>query len=641
MPAIRQTTFPSRLVTVAASTSKEPAPGRPGYHEVSPMTIISRHSRIEAGRNGRIQTGVFTNGREWAGWLSDRLRHEGVTWVVVHRLGDMLRLLGFFALVDDGLFHLLPPETEVDKLSGQPKAVSPAKPLAIVEDFPTAIKAFTSSGQKLLLCDLRNWIDCSLDDLAESLGFDRLHSKPGLSEKDVVESRLVRDLEIQERTLLSYMAWLKSRGVRDFRLTAASQALSFYKQRHRPHRPAWDAEPEVRKLERDGMWGGKVVASYVGHAKPRLPRPVTDQMYRAGSEVEEPPGQLYHLDATSLYGFLMRDRLFPFRLVEWVEEAAEPWIGPPHWGLDLVANVVIDSKSDTYPVKDGRRTLWATGCFRTTLPGPELARAVRRGHVREWGVYARYDLADLFSGYVNELWILRSLALAKGDKMYARVAKTMINCLWGKFNAKTPTWVEAPDPGFGERWGLFHHIDGTSGEITKFRALAGLYQREEKPVDAPDAYPAISAWLTSYGRCYIDEIVALAGPKSVYYVAVDALVVSEAGFFAIAEAGAVEPSTLGKLRVTGRHRVGKFGGYNRYSLDGVRHASGLKLDACEVAEGVYVQCDRGRLVPALLAGERTSLISHDRLIDFRRNVVYGKVGHDGWVSPPIVDSNRF
>jgi len=631
----RNTSFPSRIVSLAvhSTTSKGAAPGI----AVSRCdAVVSRHSRIEAGKNGRIKTFTGSSGEEWVVWLKARLRHEGVTWVVAHRMGDLLRQMGFFSLIDAGTLRLSPPG-EAELIRHLPhKKVRPTDPLVLAADLPTAIKVFTDQNQKLILCDLRNWIDCDLDQLAESLEVKRLTSTSDVGVKIDFHAALIRDLEIQEKAFLAYLAWCKSRGMQEFRLTAGAQSLVYYKMRHRKVTPSDDAEPEVRKLERDGLWGGKVVARYVGHCQVKKGGGIVLAPNPAAPSSEVTPRELYHLDVTGLYASLMETRLFPHRLVEWSDVPAEPDHGPPHYGLDLVASVLIQTKHDTYPVKDGRRTLWATGSIWTVLSGPELQRAIRTGCVRSWGVYARYDLADLFSSYIAEIWQLREHARKTGSKMMGRVAKAFINSLWGKFASKQPQWNEADDPGFGERWGVFAHVDAIEGSITWYRALAGVYQVQSKPTDTPDSYPAIAGWLTSYGRVMLDDLIRVAGDRETLYLAVDALVTTELGFLNLAEAGQVEPHRLGKLRVTGRHRLGKFGGYNRYWLDGCAHVSGLKSDAREIRDGVYVQRDGGKLVPALLAGERDGLVSVNRTIDFSRNIVYGKVARSGWVTPPEI-----
>ncbi len=631
----RTTSFPSRIVTVAVRSNSEPGKA-PNINVERIVAIVSRHSRIESGTNGRIKTFYGTSGKEWVAWLKVRLRHEGVTWIVAHRMGDLLRRIGFFALIDDGELSLVPPGEPEFYLDRYGKKIKPPSPLVLASDLPTAIKVFTDQGQKMIFCDLRNWIDCDLEELAASLRTERLPDVEGKASDASRYDALIRDLEIQERAFLAYLAWVKSRGVNEFRLTAGAQSMALFKIRHRKITPTDDGEPEVAKLVRVGLWGGKVVARFVGHCKLDRARPGRNDICPAGPEREETPGGLYHLDVTGLYASLMQSREFPHKLIEWNQSPSEPDCGPPYFGSDLVASVLIKSDKDTYPVKDGRRTLWATGSFWTTLAGPELARAIRTGCVRGWGLYARFEMASQFKSYIDEIWQLRDHARKSGDLMFSRVAKVFINSLWGKFAARTPLWTETEDPGFGERWGVFPLVDPDEGTITWFRALAGVYQEQTKPVDSPDAYPAISAWLTSYGRVFLDDLIRVAGDREVLYVAVDALVVTELGFYNLCLAGQIEPDRLGKLRVTGRHRLGKFGGYNRYWLDGVRHVSGLKASAVEIRDGVYCQDDGGRLVPALLAGERDGLISVRRTIDFSRNIVYGKVAHDGWVTPPEI-----
>ena len=641
MATKKKMAFPSRIATGAAAYVNRDHAATAGSDGDWMHSVFLQIARIESGKGSRIREVYTTDAAACWQWLADRIRPDGQTWLVVYRLGDFLRASSFFDAVDAGTFSLRP-QSGLSSTPETRKAGRPSEgPMVILSDPPTIIKAWSTTGGKLLMCDLRNWMDSSMDEIASSMRKRRVQRPNNLGHTSAVRAALKDDASLTLGAMIGYIDWLKARHVPRLMPTVGGQSFALYSTRYRKRRPAHDDEPVVRELERRALMGGKVEVRYVGQW-PNGNGPAASGMgQHNGTGGDGTAGSLYHLDVTGLYPSLMRGGLFPVALSEWCLDGKAPAIDGPTGALDLIGDVLIRSERETYPLKDGRGLVHARGEFQTTLAGPQLRLAVVRGHVKKWFSYARYILDRPFGDFVSDLWRARLRSKRQGNKVYDRAVKLLLNSLWGKFAARTPEWVNCENPGYTYRWGVGSHVDASTGEIVKTRMIAGVCQRMQKRTEHPDAYPAIAAYVTSYGRERMDALAQIAGHNRVYYIAVDALIVDEVGFYRLCDAGSVADNVLGKLRVKEVVKVADFRGVNRYWTNGTPHVAGLKLDSIELSEGKYIQTNTGTLAPALLSNSRSGLPLRPHCVDVSRRIVYGEVLPSGRVLPPVIARTPF
>ena len=137
-------------------------------------------------------------------------------------------------------------------------------------------------------------------------------------------------------------------------------------------------EMDVRSHERCAYFGGQLEA------------------YRLGS-IEE---KVFQYDVVSLYPSVMAGNLYPIRLKEYDVSKSLSTVQPILHPLHSIAEVEINSPSDSFPIRTNSGVFYAKGNGILTLAGPELQYALDRGYIKRWGRFATYEMAPIFDRYV-------------------------------------------------------------------------------------------------------------------------------------------------------------------------------------------------------------------------------------------------
>src|SRR5262249_46954050 len=212
-----------------------------------------------------------------------------------------------------------------------------------------------------------------------------------------------------------------------------------------------------------------------------------------------------------------------------------------------VADVRIHSRSeaDTFPVKRYGLQLHCCGTFWATLCGPELYRALDSGCVTAVGECHLYSQCELFKGWAD-YWIAQRLQAKREDDLGSyEFCKLVGNSLVGKLAQKGNRWVDAPEITRRKQWGYSHRDNVKTDKFTTFRFIGGHVQKRILSDDHPQAFPAISAYVTSYARERLRQAFQVCPPRSVLYTATDSILCTHKGFQALDRAGLIDPEAPG------------------------------------------------------------------------------------------------
>jgi DNA polymerase type B, organellar and viral len=391
----------------------------------------------------------------------------------------------------------------------------------------------------------------------------------------------------------------------------------------------------IRSLERESYHGGMCEPFYVGEIG-------TDVDYFRGRDRRKgkgrrtsPPGPVHCLDVAGLYPSVMRQRLYPFKLVGYRSAG----LAQEKWGVDTlgsaIARVKLDTADVTYPVRVGQEVLYCTGRIRTVLAGPELVEAQLRGHLVEVEEIATYLMAELFTQYVDYWWAQRCQAEDRGDVVAASLAKLFLVSLYGKFGERSKPWEIDLDHKAPQDWGIYLRRSPETAQWQVCRAVAGVQQVRQPPGELATTFPAVSAFVTAYGRRLMRSYREASGPRQAYYQAMDALYVSEAGLSACRAAGLVATRTLGLLRLKGTADTMKIYGVHDYTFGDTIVRGGVSKTARIGPDGREVQDHFYGLRHTLAQDAPVGPIQETRAVSDREKYTRGKVARDGWVSPLV------
>lgn len=357
-------------------------------------------------------------------------------------------------------------------------------------------------------------------------------------------------------------------------------------------------EPSAAKMDRDALYGGRAELRYFGSVGRGIVAP--DQWLVKAKPFHPAviPGPVHKLDIRSQYPAIMRDRTFPVALDRKFGPISIAKLSALCEYRCPIARVVIDTDIPAYPLRLrnvkrtekgfveghtrvqtdylGSQTVFPLGKFTTTLCGPELAMACRRGHVIECLGGWEYRPGKPFEAYATWLINERDQARSSGDECREIMRKLQANSFAGKWASRGGGWVVDKNIIPETRWGEWSAVDFETGDVKNYRAISGIVQRFERDDNEPKGFPSIFAYLTSYGRCQIYEIMEAAGNDNVIWVNTDGIVVTDEGLGNLGYKDFIGNGEAGRLRIDGK--IHDFAGYghNHYCADGQWTLSGYQ-----------------------------------------------------------------
>ncbi len=575
------TALPRRFVFVDCETVPDPYPDDSGrfYHRFRLGVAI--RCRYEGGKSTRREVFRFTDPADFWEWFGNLLDMKHSTWLIAHNLAYDLTCLRFPDLSFAGQVVADQPKRRRPKVDDD--AESPLSQGFIVLSNPPMILSLrhVATHGRFMALDTLNYFMVPLAELGTACGLPKKRM-PKFEEPDKVWSEYcLRDVEILERTMIGLVRFTADNDLGCLKWTASMMAMQSFRHRFMPR-----TERKRRVQNGSGEWVWRV--DDVGKICYHDEKPVKhlERKCYHGGRVEcfrfgQYKGRFYKVDVNGLYPAVMRVGKFPTKLTRW-ELRDEPLeLRPTLDYARAVADVVIDCPYACYPLKTEKALLFPRGRFRTVLAGPELARAAELGHLAKIGSWAEYTTAGLFEQYVRYFAMMRIRFARNGNKLYERFCKMLLNSLYGKFGQLSPEWIARPDmdpaaDDFQQWTNAKQHPH--PGE---FRTICRRhYQKVERTI-SDRSFPAISAFVTSYGRLHMLNLIRRAGPASCYYIGVDGLIVDEPGYWRLHNAGEIAQIVPGKLKLEATADKIEIRGVNDYIFGDDRRRSGQKRKSVE------------------------------------------------------------
>lgn len=463
------------------------------------------------------------------------------TWIWGHFLYRDLTLLNFWELVESKRF---------------------VKSVWVLESPPTILRG-VQAFKPVCYVDLQNWVNRPLvmpnDD------------EPGHSTASV-------NWQSTDEELSTYAGWRASavfanaqncldfvydNQLGDFQTTIAGQSMRSYRTSGMGDDILHHSLPNFHRLEFDSFVGGQV------------------SCFRLGEQSEP----LHSYDVNGLFPYCMANYPIPTRPLNYSHTLTMSDLIRAIDGNGVIARVRIDSPDEAYPERVDNLAVWSTGRFWATLCGPELCRAIDRGHVKEVSHAASYHMGNPFSDWVNCAWERRMDAAFRDKPHETALWKSLMNSLYGKFAQRLDVYKEWKDYPADTQWGRFVVGNTDTKERRQCRAVAGVVEYLAGRKRKVDTFPAVSAFTTSYARVYMDGLRAIAGFPQTAYQCVDELHVTSQGRNAFVSALLVDPLVLGKLKKKWSSHATTYAGCNMYLHDGKLVCAGVPVELDQDASG--------------------------------------------------------
>jgi hypothetical protein len=580
--------FPGRVLCLSVSGSTTPATSSTG---VERSTLDRWAAVLLARKDGEYRTaGDFASTQVEHFWelLRGPLAYRGTTWVVSPHACRCWALLGLWRRLEAGSVTLRRPS--VNLKARTVSAGRASREGTLVDSDPPSILRCWVPGLPgtLMWVDPQNW----------GAGCNDWAGTPALVARRC--AGLVR----------SWCAALRSLSLGSLQATAGSQALHGWKVGHFWPGVWAHVNQSVLRLEEDGNHGGRAEAHSMGRV----------------------PSRCWYLDIRSAYPWACATYDLPVRLGGYIEGDGGLDLILEHGPWNCLADVSVETDLPCCPVRRGPDTIYPVGRFRCVLPGPELSLCAARGFIHDVHRVAWYTCEPALRDYARYVHTARSLAEMNGDADLAACLKQLLVSLPGKLAQKAWHWQSVPNlpaPAPYASWGQ----PNREGGWTRYRSLAFLVQRCVPMGWAPDAVPAMAAWITSAVRVRLLEEIETAGWEHILYCDTDGLIVDEEGYRRSSCTYLVGGGMLGNMTLRAT--------YDNLEIRGIKHYRAGDLVVCAgLPRGQPVVVDGKErfweyVTPTEQIRRRVQPDALRELRPFQRSPAYrhGVVGPDGRVSP--------
>lgn len=564
----------------------------------------------------------------WA-WMASHARRKARNYVVAPIASDALTLSGWW---DECVSAGVAWEPVRSNRLGEPEDGTTRFRRLVLKGTPDIID-YTRYGLRWLWCSGRQYIPLEEEQIATHLGIPWIDTERHESPNGVILRTARERSHLWFRTFLKLTDWWQAHSKSSWGFTAGQLAMGVLRTHLEPKSLCTHKDDRVHALERRAAFGGRASTWFVGDVgpvqqsgTPANPAPVPSKYGRID-------GPAISLDIRSMYPGILRDNVFPARLVSYAEHQPAGYPQEMAKTYGVIASVTIETRRSEYPRRNGSRIDYPLGKFQTTLTGPELLRLKRDGKVLKCHEIAIYDTAPVFSKAANELIRMREAARQSGNWAWEFFAKLLGNSMGGKLAQTKGRWLERRKVAPMMEWGEWIQ-QGKSGEKPrKFRAVAGLVW--EWVTDPAGAGPHTAAfdYLTAYGRLMMRDIREHCPPESILSQDTDGLWVLPKAVDAIRKAGVPFGDDAGQLRVTSVSDVARFFGPRHYFtsagwvLAGF-HEARLDVDGMGISHTVEMNPVRAGTDELPGALYTVSKRSHLRL-----ETHGGPVSQFGWVGP--------
>lgn len=553
------TEIPSNLIFFDTETRSEPCESATHKQRLTLRLWCGVHVRLAKGKKHCHTIAHGTDRESFWNWVDSCLVSKKKTWLFAHNAAFDLTQLDFWDELDRGRYTIEPLTCKPNPKTG--KVRNSWRGALCLESSPFFV-CCRQDKRTINIVDTLNYWRMPLAELGEACGLPKMDMPPDDADDSEWIKYCHRDTEILVRSVVELLLEWQREDCGVFQMTAPMLSLTSFRHMCRlvndkPHKLDIVCEPDhwAHDLERKAYYGGRVTCFYVGTKQDKV----------------------YHVDVNSLYPYVMANHAYP-RCFEYARHGvpvAELRAADGVYGI--VAEVLVDSRGETFPLRVDGQQYHCTGNYWTVLCGRELSRAISNGAVHRTGNVQYYSIATYFREWVHYWYDRKARAsreLGHRGPVY-QLAKIVLNSLSGKFAQQGRRWTERPGRVPLLRWGGFADIDDATGKPTNARGVAGTMQVLTDIGEPRYSFPAISAFITANGREYMHEVVEIIGECNVYYQAVDALIVNQSGMDFLQDDGLIDEYELGKFKVVGEYNECEIRGANYYRLDQQVTASGL------------------------------------------------------------------
>ena len=371
--------------------------------------------------------------------------------------------------------------------------------------------------RSLTLVDSVSFLPASIKEIGKMLGI----RKPPLPHEGASEAVWLRrcraDVNILATALCQLMDWHDREGRGFWSVSGTATAWGHMRRRLPERTVVIDPDVEEQNRDRAALYGGRRECRRVGTFRGRryLEIDLAAAYPTAASMVDVPVRRGETFDSLPIDHPILSSRQ-----------------------VGILAQCAVRTDAPRYPLRLGDATWYPTGCFTTVLAGPELAAALRAGHVVSIGPGQLHELGRALAPWSAWIRDARNAPDEDTPPVVKHSLRTWGRTVIGRFASHTWTRTElGPAPGQG--WHYEPGVNGVTGRPGGMVDLGGRRWWTEQGEGADNAYPAVTAWIESAVRLALGQVIDAVGWGAVVVANTDGLIVAETALGTAAAGGHV------------------------------------------------------------------------------------------------------
>lgn len=472
-----------------------------------------------------------------------------------------------------------------------------------------AIYSWRKGSKTIQFVDNGNWFKGPLKGWGEVVGYSKLEVDPLTADRESLRLYCRRDVEILYQLWLWWYEFCKEHDLGTWGITLPSQAFLAYRHRFMEYPIYIHNDYDVLQLERFAYHGGRT------------------ECFQAGEFTE---GPFYKVDVNSMYPWVMQNNQYPISLRGQSEKSTLANLRHYLSKYMVIAEVDLFTPKPYFPSTFEGRLVYPAGLFRTILTTPELTLALEKGWIERVYRVCWYSKAPIFQDYVDYFYQLKERYKRGGNLLRFRLAKLMLNSLYGKFGQRATKMkqISECDPHNFKRVTVY---DPAKNRYGVEYYLGGKVWWAVKSGESYHSFPAIAAHVTAYARIHLYKLVEAVGRDNCYYCDTDSLIINQTAYERLEPF--IQPYTLGMLKLEKTTNYLKINAPKDYVLGEDVVIKGVKKDAVWLDDHTVEQEVFPSIRGLMQRGEGKTYKTFKQVKVLKREIKSGYVGQDGRIYP--------
>jgi DNA polymerase type B, organellar and viral len=580
-----KTSIPNRLVYFDTETTQEDL-GVEQFHKFKLGWSCYVQQRADRGKNTEVWE-YWDDTYGFNAWLQNKCKQKTTLTLIGHNIFYDLQVSGFFKYFT---------------LWGWKLSFCYNKGL-------TYILVIRKDKAVLRALSTTNYFNTSLKALGEMIGLEKLDVDFDTVSDEELSVYCRRDVEIVKLAMEKYMSFLAHNDMGKFCMSKSGQAFAAFRHRFMNKKIYIHGLEDVSEFERNAYYGGRVECFRLGKQK---------------------GGPFVVYDVNSLYPFVMRTYQYPSRLIDYQDYPDMDMLKCAINNRAVIAEVRLRTDEPAYALRKDKKVLFPIGTFNTFLCTEGLRYAIAHNHLLEVIRAYYYEKEWIFQDYVDYFYELRKHYKSENNYEYEQFCKYLLNTLYGKFGQKTTLeeiWEDITYDGYYRE----EVLDLTTGKKNIITKLFNVCVEQWGEKTAKNAFVAIAAHVTEYGRFTLWKILNAIGRDKVLYCDTDSVMIRKNDVQFIDYP--INQTDLGALKKEQVYRTLILHGPKDYQTDKNMKRKGIPKNAEEIEPNKYQYTQWMKQDTHLRRQVEDRYITRTTIKTLKRKYEKGIVNADGSVDP--------